>query len=343
MQLEVPVTSTQSDFVSSPSDPIPGLVWAFRIHSDGKPEPLPVDAGIDIAHGDLLWLHFNLADARALQWLAQIPIHAPEQARTLLLSKDTYQQLHATDDSIYGVISDLLRDIDEATEDTGYLRFVMTERLLVSGRHHALCAVDATRRSLEQGQRIDSMAALLETIVENVCDTMDGVADSLALSLDEIEEQVVSGDSRDLLQKLGRLRRTCVRLHRQLSGLRIVFQRLEAKGQRELKPALQLRAGKLAQRLDGLDHNVVEMRERSRLLQEELHLQIEERGNESLRVLSVLTALLLPPTLVTGIFGMNTKGLPLTDTETGFLWAAALILVSSASAYAVMKRLKIIR
>jgi zinc transporter len=343
MQLEVPATSAEVTSIPGVPDLIPGLVWAFRIHSDGEPEPLPVDAGIDLVHGGLLWLHFNLTDARALQWLAQISLHAPEQARALLLSKDTYQQLHATDDSIYGVISDLLRDIDEATEDTGYLRFVMTERLLISGRHHALCAVDATRRSLEQGQRVDSMAALLETIVENVADTMDGVADSLAISLDEIEEQVVSGDSRDMLQKLGRLRRTCVRLHRQLSGLRIVFQRLEAKGQRELKPSLQLRAGKLAQRLDGLDHNVVEMRERSRLLQEELHLQIEERGNESLRVLSVLTALLLPPTLVTGIFGMNTKGLPLTDVETGFLWAGALILISSASAYAVMKRLKIIR
>lgn len=341
MQFEVPVAETA--FTLRPSDSIPGLVWAFRIHSDGKPESLPIDATIDIAHGGLLWLHFNLADARALQWLAQAQLQAPAQARALLLSKDTYQQLHTTDDSIYGVISDLLRDIDEATQDTGYLRFLMTEHILISGRHHALCAVDATRRSLEQGQRIDSMAALLEVIVENVADTMDGVADKLALALDEIEEQVVSGNSRDMLQKLGRLRRTCVRLHRQLLGLRIVFQRLEQKGMRELKPTLQLRAGKLAQRLDGLDHNVVEMRERSRLLQEELHLQIEEQGNESLRVLSVLTALLLPPTLITGIFGMNTKGLPLTDTETGFLWAGGLILLSSASAYAVMKRLKIIR
>jgi hypothetical protein len=61
----------------------------------------------------------------------------------LLLSKDTYQQLHTTDDSVYGVISDLLRDIAEVTEETGYLGFVMTEQLLVSGRHHALCAVDA--------------------------------------------------------------------------------------------------------------------------------------------------------------------------------------------------------
>ena len=73
---------------------------------------------------------------------------------------------------------------------------------------------------------------------------------------------------------------------------------------------MQLRAGKLAQRLDDLDHAVIEMRERSRLLQEELHLKIEEQGNHSLRVLSVLTAVLMPPTLVTGIFGMNTKGLP---------------------------------
>ena len=244
-------------------------------------------------------------------------------ARTLLLSKDTFQQLHTADDCVYGVLSDLMRDIDEATEETGYLRFVMTERFLISGRHHALCAVDATRRALEAGRRVDGIAALVETIVENVADTMDRIADRVAASLDAIEEQVLSDEAVDLRQGLGRLRRTCVRLHRQLSGLRVVFHRLESKNPDDINPALRLRAGKLAQRLDGLDHTIVEMRERSRLLQEELHLKIEEQGNNSLRVLSVLTALLLPPTLITGIFGMNTKGLPLTEDETGFLWAIA--------------------
>lgn len=323
--------------------PIPGLVWAFRIHPDGRPEALAVDQPIPFIHDGLLWLHFNLADVRALQWLAAADIQVPTQARALLLSKDTYQQLHTTDDSIYGVISDLLRDIAEATEETGYLRFLMTEQLLLSGRHHALCAVDATRRALEDGHRIESVAALLETIVEKVADTMDRVADRIAVALDEIEEQVLSDDAVDLRQGLGRIRRTCVRLHRQLSGLRIVFHRLEQKGPQDLKPGLQLRAGKLAQRLDGLDHTVVEMRERSRLLQEELHLKIEEQGNNSLRVLSVLTAILMPPTLVTGIFGMNTKGLPFTDLETAFLWASLLMLLSSFAAYLIMKRIGIIR
>jgi zinc transporter len=46
---------------------------------------------------------------------------------------------------------------------------------------------------------------------------------------------------------------------------------------------------------------------------------------------------------VTGIFGMNTKGLPLTDVESGFLWAAALMLGSSGLAYWVMRRSGIVK
>jgi zinc transporter len=319
---------------------IPGLVWAFRIHPDGTATSLPVDQPIAGQDG-LLWLHLNLADARSLLWLASAEIPAP--ARALLLSKDTYQQLHASDDSVYGVIADLLRDIGEATEDTGFLRFVMTERLLLSGRHQALCAVDATRRAIEAGHRIESVAGLIEAIVENVADTMERITDRISQSLDKVEEKVLSDDTYDLRQDLGRLRRTCVRLHRQLSGLRLVFHRLDRDGAATMKPALRLRAGKLAQRLDGLDHSVVEMRERSRLLQEELHLKIEEQGNNSLRVLSVLTALLMPPTLITGVFGMNTKGLPFSELDSAFLWAALLMALSSLGAYLLMKRIGLIR
>src|SRR5207253_540663 len=164
-------------------------------------------------HDGLLWLHLNLADARTLQWLAKTDLDVPAPARALLLSHDNYQQLHATENCVHGVISDLMRDIAETTEETGYLRFVMTERLLLSGRHHALAAVEATRRALEGGRRVESVAALLETIVEQVADAMDRMSDRIAQSLDGIEEQVLSDSVIDLRQKLGRLRRSCVRLH----------------------------------------------------------------------------------------------------------------------------------
>ncbi len=54
-----------------------------------------------------------------------------------------------------------------------------------------------------------------------------------------------------------------------------------------------------------------------RLLREELDLQAVQRTNQNLYVLSVMTALLLPATLVTGLFGMNTGGLPWAHTPFG--------------------------
>ncbi|QIG91387.1 MULTISPECIES: transporter [unclassified Bradyrhizobium] len=321
---------------------VPGLVWAFRLHHDGRAEALPIDKPIEPSHDGRLWLHFNLSDVRTRAWLANM--HIPQLARDLLLSSDEFQQIHTIDNCVYGVFSDLVRSIDAPTEETDFLRFAMTERLLISGRHQALCAVDATRRVLESGYRVESVAALLEKIIHEVADTMDRMADKIGTEIDAIEDRVVAGETNsEMRSALGRMRRTCVRLHRQLSGLRVLFHRLELKNMDNLSPALRLQAGKLAQRLDGLDHDIVELRARSRLLEEELRFKLEEESNKHLHALSVVTMMLLPPTLVTGIFGMNTKGLPLTDVDSGFLWAAGLLVGSSLLAYLLMRRLRIVK
>jgi zinc transporter len=61
---------------------------------------------------------------------------------------------------------------------------------------------------------------------------------------------------------LGRIRRTTVRLHRQLVILRSLIQRFELD---------KLTTSKLRQRLDWLDIEVVSLRDRRQLLQERSH------------------------------------------------------------------------
>ncbi|MBR0696164.1 transporter [Bradyrhizobium lablabi] len=342
MLADPPPANLAGPRIGANPDAIPGLVWAFRLHQDGRAEALPIDAPIEPSRDGRLWLHLNLTDARTRAWLGSA--HIPQLARDLVLSNDNFQQIHTIDNCVYGVFSDLVRSIDAPTEETGFLRFAMTERLLISGRHQALCAVDATRRVLEGGHRVETVAALLEKIVEEVADTMDRIADKIGSEIDVIEERVLAGESKsDMRGSLGRLRRTCVRLHRQLAGLRVLFHRLEQKNTDNLGPALRLQAAKLTQRLDGLDHDIVELRERSRLLEEEMRFKLEEESNRHLHALSVVTMMLLPPTLVTGIFGMNTKGLPLTDVDSGFLVAAGLLIGSSLLAYLIMRRLGIVK
>ncbi|WP_245290999.1 CorA family divalent cation transporter [Methylobacterium aquaticum] len=64
--------------------------------------------------------------------------------------------------------------------------------------------------------------------------------------------------------------------------------------------------------------------ERARLLQEEVSARVAEESNQQLYVLSVLSALLLPPTFITGLFGMNVKGLSFAEDPRGILFVLGL-------------------
>jgi phosphate/sulfate permease len=55
-----------------------------------------------------------------------------------------------------------------------------------------------------------------------------------------------------------------------------------------------------------------------------------------------VATVLLPPTLVSGIFGMNVKDLPLTEGQGGFWWAAAILLGSAVAVCFVLKRMGLI-
>jgi zinc transporter len=98
----------------------------------------------------------------------------------------------------------------------------------------------------------------------------------------------------------------------------------------------------LVQRLEGLDHDIVAMRERAHLLQEEVTLEIAEDTNRSLYLLTIITTFFLPASLVAGIFGMNTKGLPFTESESGFIWAMAILVLSSLFILVIMQRMRIL-
>ncbi|HSB58419.1 MAG TPA: CorA family divalent cation transporter [Methyloceanibacter sp.] len=106
---------------------------------------------------------------------------------------------------------------------------------------------------------------------------------------------------------------------------------------RRIRPSICARR-KLLQRLDWIDTEIVELRDRSRLLQEEIMLKSSEQTNRSLHVLAIVTTVFLPATLVTGVFGMNVAGLPLTQNADGFLWAMVLTAGAAAFVYWLLKR-----
>jgi zinc transporter len=307
---------------------VPGLVWGVRCSGE---DVSPVDEPVDPpGPGEWLWLHFNLADVRAQKWLADCTL-VGRSGLEELLSKDDAQQLVPLADCVTGVFFDLVHDFDRATEDFGLVRFVLADRVLITGRRRALSSVEAVRRHFEAGHRYASPVDLVIAIVEQIATTIDVMVEELATEIDSIEDTILKEGDRDDRVRLGHARLTSVRVHRRLNGLRGLFRRV-AGGQADgLMAELRVAAGPMTQRLDDIDHEVIEIRDRARLLQEELGARVAEQTNRHLRLLAILTAVFLPPTLIAGLFGMNLAGAPFTASSLGFWLAGGATAASSAA------------
>src|SRR5262249_31793926 len=160
------------------------------------------------------------------------------------------------------------------------LRFIMTERLLISGRHRAVNSAESARQAIERGEcHLTHVAALLELIVQHAADGIDRLTDELADELDESEDRLSQNVTSQERQQIGRVRRTSVKVHRQLAGLRALFHRLERTSTEGFHPYLRIAPGGLAQHLDSLDHDMIEIRDRAQALQEEVTFAVAEETN----------------------------------------------------------------
>lgn len=325
---------------------LPGLLWAMRFddsgcgHLVGRDETPPAPGSFGEG---FTWLHFNLNDARLPALVAEGRLGPPHLTAAAFAS-DPHQRLIVEAGHIGGVVADLVRETGEApkADAGGRLHFVMGPRLLASGRRHPVLGPDLARNAAVEGRGILAPIQLLDVIVGHVVDAMVETGARLADELDEIEDHILDERVRGERRRLGPIRRDAVRLHRQLLGLRSVFRRLETAVVDEQVPAVAVAAAaRIAQRLDALDRNMVMLADRSRLMQEELASYLAQASNRQLYTLSILTALFLPPTLVTGLFGMNTKGLPLTETDTGSYVAIAMAFASALAAFALIRGLGI--
>jgi zinc transporter len=80
-------------------------------------------------------------------------------------------------------------------------------------------------------------------------------------------------------------------------------------------------------------------RERTMVLREEFLGQLAQEQNSRMYVLSVVAAIFLPLTFVTGLLGMNVGGLPGLESPTGFI-ASVVVMIVAAVGLVVLFRWK---
>lgn len=312
-----------------------GLICAFAGGAQAA-QPLTLEAAMAVLRerSAPVWLHFNLVDTRARNRIAASE-WLPATAREFLLGSEHYVHFGHAGHGIAGVIGDLHHDLDPTPESLAHLRLYVDHSVLVTVRKQPLRGTDRVRRDLHEGARFQTPLHLLTLLLARVAEAFGSMVAHFGDIVDEAEDRLLVGDLAIEARELGRVRGFLARLRRHMIGTRgIDFDELLDPQPAEGDVQAFRRA---LERMDAVSQDLDLVQTRARLLQEEISARLGEATNRNVYFLSIVTALLLPVTLVTGIFGMNVGGLPWTQGENGFVWTLVVMALTLAGTVAVLR------
>ncbi len=201
-------------------------------------------------------------------------------------------------------------------------------------------AVNDLREAVEAGTGPIGPGDFLYRLADRLIDRMGPVVSELDDRVDELEDAVLTEQSTALRTQIGEIRREAISLRRYLAPQRDVVARLPLEQASWLEPLHKAHLREIADRTLRYVEDLDAARERAAVIQDELNNRLSDQMNRTMYLLTIVAAVLLPPSLITGLFGINVGGMPGVEN----IWAFSLVVfglvVIAVVEIIILRRLK---
>jgi zinc transporter len=149
---------------------------------------------------------------------------------------------------------------------------------------------------------------------------------SIRMWVDELEDAVLTGGDYRQRGHIAAVRRQAIAIRRFLAPQREALNRLSAERTPLLSSEHQLYLRESSDRLTRLVKDLDAARERAAVTHESLVSRNAEQSNQRIFILSVVAAIFLPLSFVTGLLGVNVAGILGADSPQAFLEVVVMML-----------------
>ncbi len=210
-------------------------------------------------------------------------------------------------DDQYYIVAHMLKWIDDEIK-VEQLNIFLGKNFVVTFQDGPIDCMDPARERIRKGTgklRSSGPDYLAYSLLDTVIDSYFPILENYGDSLEDLEEQIIEKPSRSVIGKIHKIKRDLLILRRSIWPLREAVNSLL----RDTPEAFSKET--LIHFRDCYDHAVQILdfietyRELSADLQDVYLSSISNRMNEVMKVLTIITTLCVPPTLVAGIYGMN--------------------------------------
>ncbi|WP_210651979.1 magnesium/cobalt transporter CorA [Nocardioides sp. SYSU D00065] len=291
-------------------------------------------------------------DAGDFQWIG---VHDPSPDELRLIAEtfglhplavedagDSHQRpkLEHYGDTLFLVLKTLWYVDEEDAVETGEINMFVGRDFVVTVRHGEGIDLADSRRDLEHRAQVleHGPMAVLYAVCDRVVDEYERVGAALEVDVDEVEESVFSPARTDDSSRIYVLKREIAEVRRAVMPLREPMRRFATPGGeltsdrtatyfRDVADHLQ-RVSEVVDNLDTLLSTAFDA-----------HLaRISVQQNEDMRKISAGAALVVVPTLIAGIYGMNFDHMPELHWTYGYPFALALMVGVSVGLFAWFKK-----
>lgn len=284
----------------------------------------------------VLWVHIDVNDDASRLWLTDESGLEPSIVDALL-ADETRPRSYATGEGLLVVLRGVNTNPGDDPEDMVSIRLWIEHDRIISTRRRRLLSVADIRDSLVRGNGPKTsggfLAALTGKLADRIGDFVDGIEDRLG----DAEDRMATQDQTEFRRAITALRQQIASVRRFLAPQRDALDRLYRQpgawfSGTEIQE-LREEADRITRYLEDLEL----VRERTMVLREEFLGQLAQEQNARMYVLSVVAAIFLPLTFVTGLLGMNVGGLPGLDSPRGFLGSIVIMIVAAAALLAFFR------
>jgi len=300
--------------------------------------------------GEILERRFaSIAESRQYQptkatvWLNVYGLHQPEVMAEIgrrfdlhplvledILNTNQRPKIDDYDDYIYLVAHSFNYEAQDLRVASDQISIVVGRNFVLTFQERPTGCFDPIRERLRGNKgQIRRLGAdyLAYSLLDVIVDRYFLVLDQLSEGVEHLEDELLERISPDIMQAIHHFKRESLTLRRAVWPLREVLNTLQRGDARFFQPET------LIYLRDVYDHTVhiIESLDAMRDLiagMLDIYLSsVSNRLNQVVRVLTVITTLFMPATLITGIFGMNFRVMPWLDRPNGFLLALGLMIL----------------
>jgi zinc transporter len=317
-----------------------GLVCAFVLDRNGGGRALDWD-GIRAWQPDdgVLWVHLDRHGIAAQDWLHQTSGIDPVSCQTLLTPEVRPRLLRLGDAALL-----LLRGVNlnpgANPEDMVGLRIWAESSRIITLRHRQVMAINDLRLQIADGNGPRDAGEFVATLADRMIERMAPVIDGIEDSVDAVEDAVLNEWNPEQRTRLNDLRRTAISLRRYLAPQRDVAQRLPHDMPDWVDALSRARLRETADRLLRYVEDLDAARDRAQVTHDELASAQAEQTNRHAYHLTVIAALFLPPSFITGLLGMNIGGMPGREAPWAFAVAIGAMVLMGLVEIWLLRRLK---